>query len=60
MNNVLIAIVFGLGVGAWVYSKFQKSNGGLTQRSLIGAAIAGFFAFLVFLTIAGTVLDKIF
>jgi len=56
MNSVFIAIVFGVGVGAWVYGKFQKSNGGLTQRSLIGAAVAGIMAFIVFLTIAGTLL----
>ena len=56
MNSVFIAIVFGVGVGAWVYGKFQKSNGGLTQRSLIGAAVAGLMAFIVFLTIAGTLL----
>jgi hypothetical protein len=59
MNNVFIAIVFAVGIGAWVYGKFQKSNGGLTQRSLIGAAVAGLIAFIVFLTLASTILGSI-
>jgi|GEM_PF-727677 len=59
MNNVFIAIVFAVGIGAWVYGKFQKSNGGLTRSSLIGAAVAGLIAFIVFLTLASTILNSI-
>jgi aryl-alcohol dehydrogenase-like predicted oxidoreductase len=59
MNNVLIALVFAIGVGAWVYGKFQKSNGGQSQRSLIGAAVAGGIAFIIFLTLAKSILDRI-
>ncbi len=57
MNRVFIAVVFAVGVGAWVYGKFQKSNGGLTQRSLIGAAVAGVIAFILFITLASTLLN---
>lgn len=59
MNRVFIAVVFAVGVGAWVYNKFQKSNGGLTQRSLIGAAVAGVIAFILFITLASTLLNRI-
>jgi hypothetical protein len=59
MNRVFIAVVFAVGVGAWVYGKFQKSNGGLTQRSLIGAAVAGVIAFILFITLASTLLNRI-
>ena len=58
MNSVFIAVVFGLGIGAWVYGKFQRSNGGLTQRSLIGAAVAGIMAFIVFLTLSNMILNR--
>ena len=59
MNSVFIAVVFAVGVGSWVYGKFQKSNGGLTQRSLIGAAVAGVIAFILFITLASTLLNRI-
>ena len=59
MNRVFIAVVFAVGVGAWVYGKFQKSNGGLTQRSLIGATVAGVIAFTLFITLASTLLNRI-
>lgn len=59
MNRVFIAVVFAVGVGAWVYGKFQKSNGGLTQRSLIGAAVASVIAFILFITLASTLLNRI-
>ena len=59
MNRVFIAVVFAVGVGAWVYGKFQKSNGGLTQRSLIGAAVAGVLAFILFITLASTLLNRL-
>ena len=59
MNSVFIAVVFAVGIGAWVYGKFQRSNGGLTQRSLIGAAVAGVIAFIVFLTLASTLLNRL-
>jgi hypothetical protein len=58
MNTVFISFVFAIGIGAWVYGKFQRSNGGLTQRSLVGAAVAGIMAFIVFLTLSNMLLNR--
>lgn len=56
MSNFLLSLLFGLGVGAWVYGKSQRRNGGLSQQSLIAAAMVGFFAFVVFFTVVVTIL----
>ena len=54
-SPIFISFLFALGVGAWVYSKAQKRNGGLAQQSLIAAGVVGFIAFIVFFTIFITI-----
>ncbi|MCX6727409.1 MAG: hypothetical protein WCO19_04155 [Candidatus Saccharibacteria bacterium] len=56
MSNFLLSLLFSLGVGAWVYGKSQRRNGGLTQQSLVAAGIVGFMAFIVFFTVVVTIL----
>jgi hypothetical protein len=48
MGNLLTSFLFALGVSAWVYSKSQRRNGGLTNQSVIAAGVVGFMAFLFF------------
>jgi hypothetical protein len=38
-SNLLIAIFLGLGTGAWIYAKFQRSSGNNTKNSAIAAGI---------------------
>ncbi len=46
MPPVVVGIMLAAGVGAWVYSKINRSTGGNMTSSLIVAAIAGIFAFV--------------
>jgi len=51
MSNVFIGVLLAAGVGAWVFSKTQKSTGNNTQNSVIVAGIAAFFAFILAITV---------
>jgi hypothetical protein len=53
MGNFFIALLLAIGGSGWVYSKFQRSSGGNTQRSLTGAIICG----LIILVIIWTLLN---
>lgn len=46
MSNVTIALFFGIGFAAWVYSKIYRSTGGNNRSSLVVAASSGFVLFL--------------
>ena len=46
--SFLIALLFAGGVGAWVYNKVQRRNGGLTQQSLMAAAAVAVVALIIF------------
>lgn len=56
MSPFLVSFMFGIGVGAWVYNKVQKRNGGQSQQSLVVAGGAALAAFIVFLTMFTTFL----
>ena len=46
MSNTLTGLLFGLGLGGWVYTMMMRQTGGQIQTSLsvaIGAALVGFF-----------------
>lgn len=49
MSNFLIALIAAIGAGGWIYNKFQKMNGGLTQRSLTAAGSSALGIFVVLL-----------
>ncbi len=57
MSPVLVALLFSVGVGTWVYTKLQQRTGyGNSKAALKGAAVAGGIAFVVMLTIGLTFL----
>lgn len=43
--------MFAAGIGGWAYAKTYRRTGGNAQKSLIAAAIAGVFGFIVILSI---------
>ncbi len=51
MSPFLLALLFALGVGAWVYNKVQHRNGGITKQSLIAASAVGAVALVIFYTL---------
>ncbi len=58
MNPILVSFMFAAGVGAWVYNKMQRRNGGLTQQSLGVAAGVALAGFIVFLTVFSTIMPE--
>ncbi len=46
MQTYLIALIFAIGVGGWIYSKVQHRTGGITQTSLLMAGVAGVIVFI--------------
>lgn len=51
MVNSLFGLLLATGVGAWVYNYIYNRTGGNVQNALVMAAVAGAFAFVVFLTV---------
>jgi hypothetical protein len=47
LPNFLVGLMFGAGVGAWVYSKTIQKTGGNTQSALTTAGVVAVIAFLV-------------
>jgi len=44
MTDSITSILFGIGVGTWVYTKVMHSTGGNYKSSYIVAGIIGVFA----------------
>ncbi len=56
MSRFVIAFLIAAGLGTWIYNKFMKTTGSLTQRSVIAASVSGVVIFIVsylFLALAG-------
>lgn len=51
MTNGLIAFLAAIGVAGWVYAKFNRSTGGNTRSSLLGAGLVGAVVFIVLFTL---------
>lgn len=51
MSNVMIAAFFGLGAGAWIYSKMYSRTGGNNQSAITVAGLGGFTLFIMFLIV---------
>lgn len=53
MGEGLIAFLIAVGATAWIYNKFMRTTGNLTQRSFVAAAVSGIVIFLVAWIILG-------
>ena len=51
MSTGFIAVLFGLGVGAWVFNKASRRTGNNTRSSLILAFFVGLIAAFVIYTL---------
>jgi len=56
MSPVVVSLLFTAGASTWIYTKFQRSSGNNTKQSVIAAAIAGIFIFIVFLFITNSII----
>lgn len=58
MSSVVVALVFGVGAGAFAWSYLARMTGNARPtNTFIGAGIAGFMAFLVLLSFLKWVLN---
>ena len=53
MGKGLIAFLIAVGATAWIYNRFMRTTGNLTQRSFVAAALSGIVIFLAALIILG-------
>ena len=53
MGEGLIAFLFAVGSTAWIYNKFMRTTGSLTQRSVLAAAVSGILIFFAAWIILG-------
>jgi hypothetical protein len=51
MNNTLVALMFGIGAGGWIYYQMMRRTGSNTKASLITAALGGVVAAFVIYTL---------
>ena len=51
MNNGLVALMFGVGLGGWVYYQMMRHTGNNTKSSLIAAGLAGLVGAFVIYTL---------
>lgn len=58
MSNHLIALMFGAGVGGWVYTQIMRQTGGNLKSSWIITAISGIVAYFVMYTLLAWVLPS--
>lgn len=50
-----MAFLIAVGATAWIYSRFMRNTGNLTQRSFVAAAISGIVIFLIALIVLGLI-----
>jgi len=53
MGKGFIALLTAVGATTYIYNKFMKTTGSLTQRSMIAAGVAGIAIFLVLYLLLG-------
>jgi len=58
MSNLLIAFLFGIGSGAWVYKKLQRTTGNNTKSSLIGATVTGLVLIFIMYFVLSSLIKK--
>jgi hypothetical protein len=51
LSNVTVALLFGIGAGAWIYAKTYRGSGGNNKSALTVAGIGGGLLFLLVLMI---------
>lgn len=46
-SYTVIALIIGVGSGAWLYGRFQRSTGNNTKSSVISATVSGAVIFVI-------------
>lgn len=48
MPPAVVALLFGVGLSTWVYTKVMRTTGGNTKNSLVVVAVTFLFSFIGF------------
>lgn len=51
MSDYVVAFLFAIGAGTWIYSKIYSRTGGNTQNALVVAGLSGALLFLFMLVV---------
>lgn len=54
-SNFTVALLAGIGLGGWIYSKVYRSTGGNNRSALTVAGASGFVLFLLVLVVLGLI-----
>ncbi|HSW78811.1 MAG TPA: hypothetical protein VLF88_02230 [Candidatus Babeliales bacterium] len=54
MSAFWVSLLFALGIGTWIFTKFQRYSGNNTKQSVIGTAVSALIIFFVSYTILRT------
>lgn len=57
MSSTLLAFLFAVGVGGWVYSKTDHRTGGNTKTNIIVTGLVGIIAFFVSWSLFSMIMD---
>lgn len=58
MSKIAIAIMFGFGVGGWVYSKVSRRTGNQLRTSFLVSGFVGLIALFVLYTVLSFFVKK--
>jgi hypothetical protein len=58
MSNLLIAFLFGIGSGAWVYKKLLRTTGNNQKNALIGSTVTGLVLMFILYFILDSIIKK--
>lgn len=58
MGAGVVAFIFGLGIGAWVFKKASHSTGNNVKTSVITSVFVGLIAAFVFYTLFKLIIPK--
>lgn len=47
MSSFVIALLFAIGGGGWIYAKTSRTTGGNTQTAITMGAVAGVAIFII-------------
>lgn len=56
MSAAVVSLLFALGIGTWLYTKFMRYSGNNTQQSAIATGVSAVIIFVVLYLILGLVL----
>ena len=56
MSAAMVAALFAIGTGTWVYTKLQRTGYGNNSAAIKGAAATALISFVVVLTLGLTLL----